>query len=104
MRAIGRPAGQPSLNRSRGFYRDAINAIRAAEPDKPAEIAEQYFIMGYSEMLLGELFCNGIPLSETIDGQFTYTAPLTNDQVWTIALTHLDSALGFATGSDALFQ
>src|SRR5690349_14501159 len=55
------------LNRSRGFYRDAINAIKAVEPDKVAEIAEQYFVMGYSEMLLGEVFCNGITLSETVD-------------------------------------
>jgi hypothetical protein len=59
------------LNRSRGFYRDAIAAIRAAEPEKSSEIAEQYFVWGYSEMLLAELFCNGIPLSSTVDGFFT---------------------------------
>src|SRR4051812_2560089 len=76
------------LNRSRGFYRDAIAAIKAAEPEKLAEIAEQYWVMGYSEMLLGELFCNGIPLSETVNGQYTYTNPLTNQQVFAIALTH----------------
>src|SRR6185436_16498469 len=63
------------LTRSRGFYRDAIAAIRAAEADKVAEIAEQYFIMGYSEMLLAELFCNGAPLGETIDGLFTLGTP-----------------------------
>ncbi|HEY7394896.1 MAG TPA: hypothetical protein VH559_08625, partial [Gemmatimonadaceae bacterium] len=59
------------LTRSRGFYRDAIKAIRDVEPDKSAEIAEQYFIMGYSEMLLAELFCNGAPLGETVNGVFT---------------------------------
>jgi hypothetical protein len=84
------------LNRSRGFYRDAIVAIKAAEPEKSAEIAEQYFVMGYSEMLLAELFCNGIPLSQTVDGFFTYTAPLTNNEVYAVALAHLDSALAAA--------
>jgi len=84
------------LNRSRGFYRDAIAAIRQAEPDKSAEIAEQYFVWGYSEMLLAELFCNGIPLSSTVDGFFTYTTPLTNNEVYAIALAHLDSAIAAA--------
>jgi hypothetical protein len=84
------------LTRSRGFYRDAIKALKASEPDKPAEQAEQWFVMGYSEMLLAELFCNGTPLSETIDGAYTYTNPLTNQAVYAIALTHLDSALALA--------
>jgi len=84
------------LTRSRGFYRDAIRAIKAAEPDKSAEIAEQYFTMGYSEMLLAELFCNGTPLGETVDGQFTLGTPLTNQQVFAVALTHLDSAIALA--------
>ena len=84
------------LTRSRGFYRDAISAIKAVEPEKTAEIAEQYFIMGYSEMLLGELFCNGIPLSETVNGTYTYTKPLTNQEVFAIAVTHFDSALTLA--------
>jgi hypothetical protein len=84
------------LNRSRGFYRDAIRAIKAVEPEKTAEIAEQYFVMGYSEMLLGELFCNGIPLSETVNGSYTYSKPLTNQEVFAVAITHFDSALTLA--------
>ena len=84
------------LTRSRGFYRDAIEALRAASPDKRAEVAEQYFIMGYSEMLLAELFCNGTPLGETVNGQFTLGTPLTNQDVFAIALAHLDSAISLA--------
>jgi hypothetical protein len=84
------------LTRSRGFYRDAINAHRTVEPDKPAEVAEQYFVMGYSEMLLAELFCNGAPLGETVNGAFTLGTPKTNQEVFAIALTHLDSALAGA--------
>jgi hypothetical protein len=90
------------LTRSRGFYHDAIAAIRAVEPDQASEIAEQYFVMGYSEMLLGELFCNGSPLSHTEAGVVAYGAPLTNVQVYDTALVHLDSALSLAKGTDAL--
>jgi hypothetical protein len=85
------------LTRSRGFYHSAIDAINAVEPDKVAEIAEQYFIMGYSEMLLAELFCNGAPLGETHGDEFTLGPPLTNAQVYAIAIIHLDSALALAT-------
>src|SRR4051812_28579179 len=84
------------LTRSRVFYRDAISAIIAAEADKKAEIAEQYFAMGYSEMLLAELFCNGAPLGETVNGQFTLGSPKSNIEVYTVALSHLDSALALA--------
>ena len=84
------------LNRSRGFYHDAISAIRAVEPEKSAEIAEQYFVMGYSEMWMAELFCNGTPMSSTVNATIVYTEPLTNQQVYAIALTHLDSALALA--------
>jgi hypothetical protein len=84
------------LTRSRVFYRDAINGILAVEPDKSAELAEQFFVMGYSEMLLAELFCNGTPLGSTVNGEFTLGTPLTNQQVYAVALTHLDSALAFA--------
>lgn len=84
------------LTRSRGFYRDAINAILAVEADKKAEVAEQYFAMGYSEMLLAELFCNGTPLGETVNGQFTLGTPKTNAEVYAVALAHLDTALANA--------
>ena len=88
------------LTRSRFFYREAINAIIANEPTKLAEIGEQYFVMGYSEMLLAELFCNGTPLGETIGEVFTFGEPLSNAEVYAIALTHLDSALSYAKTTD----
>src|SRR6185436_18643703 len=84
------------LTRSRGFYRDAINAIQSAEKEKLAEIAEQYWVMGYSEMLLAELFCNGTPLGETKDGLFQTGPGLTNAAVYAVALAHVDSALTIA--------
>jgi len=84
------------LTRSRGFYRDAINAIKAVEADKSSEIAEQYFAMGYSEMLLAELFCNGTPIGETVNGVFTLGVPKSNQEVFAMANAHLDTAIALA--------
>jgi len=95
------------LTRSRGFYRDAIRALLEASPERKGAVAEQWFVMGYSEMLLAELFCNGAPLGETVNGQFTLGTPKTNAEVYAIALTHLDSDLDALTaagtsGADAI--
>jgi len=73
------------VTRSRGFYRDAINAIKAVEADKSAEIAEQYFAMGYSEMLLAELFCNGAPIGETVSGVPGLGTPKSNQEIFAMA-------------------
>src|SRR5262249_51780990 len=91
------------LTRSRVFYRDAINALTAASPERKGAIAEQWFVMGYSEMLLAELFCNGTPLGETVNGEFKLGTPKTNAEVYAVALSHLDSALTIAgtSGADA---
>ncbi|HXT17718.1 MAG TPA: hypothetical protein VN706_18925 [Gemmatimonadaceae bacterium] len=90
-----------SMQQARGSYRDAINALKQFVADKPAEQAEQFWAMGYTEMLMAELFCNGIPMSETVDGVYSYTNPLTNQEVFARAIGHLDSAATLATGSDA---
>jgi hypothetical protein len=50
---------------------------------------------------LAENFCNGIPLSDASTGEIIYGPPLTNVQVFTIALAHLDSALTFLSATDA---
>jgi hypothetical protein len=91
-----------SAQQARGFYRDAINSLKQFVPEKPAEQAELFWAMGYTEMLMAEDFCNGIPLSETVNGVYQYTAPLTDSAVFVRALTHLDTAASLATGSDAL--
>jgi hypothetical protein len=89
------------LTRSRGFYRDAIRALLAASPERKGAVAEQWFAMGYSEMLLGELFCNGAPLGETVDGTFEPASPKTNAEIFAVALTHLDTALAIAAQTGA---
>jgi starch-binding outer membrane protein, SusD/RagB family len=91
-----------TTTQSRAFYRDAIRALKSSLPNEPEKQGEMYFALGYTEMFMGEIFCNGIPLGETVDGEPQYTAPLTNQQVFAAALAHLDSAIALASGSNAL--
>jgi hypothetical protein len=61
-----------------------------------------YFAMGYTELNMGEIFCNGIPFGETINGSPVYTKPLTNQETFALAIVHLDSAITLASGTGTL--
>lgn len=88
-----------TVQRSRGFYRDAINALRQSLPNEPVKQAEMFFLLGFTEMNMGEVYCNGIPLGETVNGEIRYTEGLTNAQVFQQAIAHLDSAAALAAGT-----
>ena len=90
------------LYRVRTNAREAIEALRQYKPNPPAGIGQMYFIMAFAEMQLAESFCNGAPLSEVVNGVPQYGPPLTNAQVFNIALAHYDSALALSTGTDTL--
>ncbi|HXT18486.1 MAG TPA: hypothetical protein VN706_22860 [Gemmatimonadaceae bacterium] len=92
-----------TLQQSRGFARAALQYLRQYEPgSSSAHQAEMYFIIAFSEMQLGEDFCNGIPLGETVDGLPRYTAPLSTADVFAAALARTDSGLTLlGTASDA---
>lgn len=90
-----------SLQQARGYTRTAIEKSVQYTPDAKADIAEMWFTLGFLEMTLAENFCNGTPLTNTVDGQPIYGNPLTNAQVYAIAVTHFDSALALASGTDA---
>lgn len=88
--------------RSRGFFQDAIVALKKNVADKPAEIGEMYWGIGLVEMSLSEVMCNGVPFGATVNGKPVYTDPLTNQQGFALAIAHFDSALTLvAQGTDA---
>jgi len=82
---------------ARGAIRDAIAAEQQYEPQKTADIGELYMALSFVEMTLAENLCNGIPLGSNNKGVVDYSSPdfkpLTDDQVFDVALTHADSAL-----------
>lgn len=90
-----------SLQQSRGFTRTAIDKSIIYTPDSKGDIAEMYFTLGFEELTLAENFCNGIPMTNTVNGIPIYGQPFTNDSIFKIALTHFDSALTLSSGSDA---
>ena len=90
-----------ALQQARGYTRTAIEKSVEFTPEAKADIAEMWFTLGFLEMSLAENFCNGTPMTNTVGGVPTYGNPLTNAEVYAIAVTHYDSALALATGTDA---
>jgi hypothetical protein len=75
-------------------------------PDgSPALRAHLYALAGYSELLLADLFCSGIPLS-TLDynGDYTLRAGSSTAEVYTHARTLFDSALALAGDSTRILN
>ena len=91
-----------SLQQSRGYSRTALQYLRQYEPTSSnTHQAEMLFTIAFAEMQLGEDFCNGIALGETVNGVWKYTAPLMTKDVFTAALARVDSGLALATATDA---
>ena len=93
--------GYNAVQQTRGFIRDAISGMKSFLPDSTQYIGELYGELGFFEMTLADMYCNGIPLGHTISGVITNGAPLTTQQVYDSAITHFDSALTTLTGVDA---
>jgi hypothetical protein len=92
-----------AAQQARGRARDAINALLAYDPSATGKqhVGEMYLMMGYIEMEMSEAFCNGIPFGETAEGVPHYTAPLTNADGFKLAISRIDTALTYLTGTDA---
>jgi hypothetical protein len=92
-----------TAQQARGRARDAINALLTYDQSATGRthVGEMYLAMGYIEMEMSEMFCNGLPFGETVDGVPQYTQPLTNAQGFTLAVARFDTALTFLTGADA---
>jgi hypothetical protein len=89
------------LYRSRIRTTEAIRALAEYRPEDRVRRAEMYFARGFTEAQLAQDFCNGIPLSQLVDGVGTDGAQLSVAEVFGRAIASYDSALAFANGSDA---
>ena len=77
---------------ARGPAYTAIDGLNTYLPT-PLYLAQMWFTLGFAELQLGEYFCNGIPLGQTVGGQAIYSKPYTDAEVFGIAISHLDSSL-----------
>ena len=90
-----------SMNRVRTAANQAIPLLQAFDSTNKALIAEMYFARGFAEMQLALDFCNGLPLSNGAGETVEYDSPRTNAEVFQVAVASFDSALTFASGTDA---
>ncbi len=57
-------------------------------------------IAGYTYVLFGEVYCEGVPYSSiALDGTVTHGAPSTRAETWTRAIDSFDRAIGQAAGA-----
>jgi hypothetical protein len=89
-----------ALQVARAQARDALGLLAAYVPRSTALAGHLDAVTGYSEVLLAELFCSGIPLS-TVDynGDYTLKPGLSTEEVFGDAIALFDSALTAAADS-----
>jgi hypothetical protein len=100
-----------NLQSVREFANQAIAALLAydtvAADTQSVRVmrGELYAMEGYSEIMLADLFCSGVPLS-TLDFEHDYTfhASSTTEQVYHDAIAKLDTALVLAAGNDSVMN
>ncbi len=91
------------LYRTRIRAAEAITALNKYAPVNATNrtlIGEMYFAKGFAEMQLAQDFCNGIPISNLVDGVPQSGDPETDAKVFTRALASYDSAIVLANGTD----
>ncbi len=90
-----------ALQRVRAHARQAIGLVRAYLPGSSVQLrGHLYAVLGYSEVMLAELFCSGIPLTTVdYDGNYTLEAGSTTQEVLEHAVALFDTALAMSADS-----
>ncbi|HEX6536183.1 MAG TPA: hypothetical protein VF041_16450, partial [Gemmatimonadaceae bacterium] len=94
------------LHKARGQAEEARGALLTYATDSsPALVGHLDTIEGYADVFLADLFCSGVPLS-TLDynGDFTYAAGSSTEEVYEHALALFDSALTLSSDSEAVMN
>jgi hypothetical protein len=88
------------LQRSRVSASQAIGLLKQFKPTGAvADVAEMYLVQAYVENAIGEHYCNGLVLSNLVDGVEQYGSPITTQAAFELALAHADSGLAMITGT-----
>lgn len=89
------------IYRARSAAREALTALNTYKPTPAANMGQMYLVLGLAETFLAENFCNGTPLGDASTGVPAYGPPMTNAEVFTLAVAHFDSALTLTSATDA---
>ncbi len=79
----------------------AIAVTRQFQPTPRANVGLMFALAGYSAVLIGEHFCNGVPYSTINDGQVVDGVPEPADNSFVRAIAFADSALRETSGPAA---
>jgi len=90
-----------SLQKTRGQVRQALGMLREFAPgSSPALQGHLHSMDGYATVMLAELYCSGIPLSELVyRGDYRLEGASTTAQVLERALASFDTAIAMSTDS-----
>ncbi len=88
------------LYRARTNARESIGFLEKLKPNPAADRGELWFVIGMAELMLAENFCNGAPLGDASTGEIIYGPGKSNQEIFTLAAAHFDTALGLI-GTDA---
>jgi hypothetical protein len=94
------------LQSARGLTLQAIGGLATYAPDSLHAVRGQlYALLGYTEIMLADLFCSGVPLS-TLDfqGDYTYRPGSTTNAIYQHAIVLFDTALTLAVDSPAVLN
>lgn len=90
------------LQRARVSASQAIGLLEEFKPTGAvADVAEMFFVQAYVENAIGEHYCNGLVLSNVVDGVEQYGSPMSTQAAFERALAHADSGLALITGNSA---
>ncbi len=79
----------------------AASAAQSAAAQAQGSVGEMLAVTGYTELLLGEAFCSGVPLGTIIPGGGMHNGvPLTTDSLFGQAVADFDSALAHTASND----
>ena len=81
----------------------AIKSNKEFAPDgatKVSQVAQLYMLQGFTYILAGEAYCNGVPVNVTVDDANPQTEVVSNVQLFDMAIANFDTALSTAASTD----
>ena len=83
-----------TLHRARVMAGLAGELMKTYNSTAPAwQLAEMYFVKGFTENVIAETYCNGVPLSNVVNGVEQPGDAVTTPDLYALALAHVDSGL-----------
>jgi hypothetical protein len=93
-----------AMQRARTGAARAAGILATTAPTPLVNRGELYMLLAYTEMLLGEGWCPGVPFSSEDGIKTTFGEPLTTDAMFQQALVHFDTALSFAENNSRVMN